>query len=326
MKEEIKIAKFGGGVLKDPTSFSQLLKIVKEEKPGIIVVSAIGKTTNALKDLTEGYFSGDKNLVNDALLRVQKINLSVIDVIFKSEEEKTFMLNRFNEHVSFLEKIISREPCNSLLPMVMDMVLSQGEIISSEIVSYYLKYNKFDNNLISASHFIATDPSFGSANVLKDVSIEKLKICFFNKSSWFEKPIVIQGFIGHTDMELGEIHFSGPTTLGREGSDYTAGLLGNMFTKLNIPYLKVKEVVLWKDVNGLANRNPKDGKGELRYYSSMNYSKCEEMIRHGGPAEGLVHLKTVAEVSEVNVPLLVKNFWKPNLKGTKIWDKPNIKK
>ena len=320
--KKIKVFKFGGGVLKDPQSLLQLLSIVKKERPEVIVVSAMGKTTNALKNLAEGYINDDKNLINYSFEEIDKYNGSLIRSIWMSKEsEKNEIKTIYNSYIEFFKKLTSSKPfCNSH-EMIYDRIMVLGEIISSVIVSQFLSENLSKHLLVRADDFIMTDMNFGSANVLIDKSIKKFKNSIFAKELERGTPLITQGFIGRSATNFSLNHtdfvFDGPTTLGRESSDYSASLIAHLI--VNSLLAIVEEVTLWKDVNGVANRDPKEKTDQpLFYFSSMSYKDFRLQIAHGGSAEGLVHSKTLNELEPYKIPLRIKSFWNPDTAGTLI--------
>lgn len=318
--EPINIHKFGGGVLKDADSFPQLLKIVSEEKPQIIVVSAIGKTTNVLKDAAEGLILRDKNMIEDAFARFANIFYPIIKKFISLYGEEACMLltERFNHYTNFLEGFFTKKSLSALSLMTTDRILVVGELISSEFISWYLTQNSFKNKLRHAKEFIRTDMNFGAANVLKEESMKLLTSApsTLMYSLTNGTPVVTQGFVGFSKTAEDDFAFSGPTTLGREGSDYTAALIANMLAKLKYPgFAPVAKVVLWKNVNGVAHDPNKTNEND-HYFDLLSYSEFNEKIQFGGTAEGLVHPKTVKELEEVNVPLWIRNFNHPEMHGT----------
>ena len=321
--KKIKIFKFGGGVLKDPQSLYQLLSIAKKEKPEVIVVSAMGKTTNALKNLAEGYINDDKNLINYSFEEIDKYNGSLIRSIWMSKEsEKSEVKTIYNSYIEFLKKLTSSKPfCNSP-EMIYDRIMVLGEIISSVIVSQFLSENLNKNLLlIRADDFIITDMNFGSANVMIDESIKRFKNSVFAKELKQGRPLITQGFIGRSATDLSfnqsDFIFDGPTTLGRESSDYSASLIARLIVNSRLAI--VEGVTLWKDVDGVANRDPKEKTDQpLFYLSSMSYNDFRLQIAHGGSAEGLVHPKTLNELEPYKIPLRIKSFWSPDTAGTLI--------
>ena len=317
----ITVHKFGGGVLNQPASLKQLLKIVNNFNPNIIVVSAFGKTTNALKDLAEGYITGDRNMMDNALHIVYDIHSSMINSFSPSSHKKYVTTwDELMDFISTTKDIIKEKSfCNSI-EIMRDSFMVVGEILSSSVVSSYLDKNSFKNYIVMATEFIKTDMNFGSANILRDLSLK-----YFKNSSVLDflsnnVPIVTQGFIGatsmSTSMDLFEVSFKGCTTIGREGSDLSAAFIANLAVQSAID---VKEVVLWKDVWGVANQNPRNEiVGKLSYYKKMSYSDLDSAIQKGGFAEGLVHSKVIKELQEFGIPLRIKNFWRPDLPGTLI--------
>ncbi|MEI7810259.1 MAG: hypothetical protein WCI41_01730 [bacterium] len=312
--KEIRPFKFGGGVLGTPESLPQLLEIIKNYKPEIVVVSAFGKGTNALKDLVEGCISGDRNMTNYAFRTFCEINEPFLDSFPITHNIRL----RYANHIRFLENFIKNKPFSNDSLMVKDRILILGEIISSEIVNDYLNLNldeSFSSELVLASSFIKTDMNFGAANVLKKDSLK----CFANSSllsrclnSTDSKHLitVTQGFIGSGSYVDEYSNYNAPTTLGRESSDYVIALISNML-KTSLSIAEIKEVTLWKNVNGVANIDPnneEENDHPLVYSSVISFKKFRKQVAHGGSAEGLVHPKTLDELEPLGIPLRIRPF------------------
>ncbi len=166
-------------------------------------------------------------------------------------------------------------------------------------MSEYLSYIDVPNKLVHATDFLKTDSSFNAANIDKDTTYKNLKVQMREEILILYKNIITEGFIGFTE--------EGMTTLGREGSDYTAGILGNM--------MEADKVILWKDVPGVMDKNPKlVGNENVQKIDSINYNDFEKHLQNN--AVGLVHPKTLNEVREKKIPLQIRPFWDLHLEGT----------
>ncbi len=314
---EIKIHKFGGASLKDVPSLRQCGKIVKKEKPNIVVVSAIGKTTNALENVARGIIENRTDLFEQSLELVRKYNEPIIKELFKKRPDVPF---KFEEIMKYLtESFVGINKCNSF-EMVRDQLMAQGEIISSRIVSAFLADNDYSNKLIPAKNFIRTNLDFGNAIVSKEESMKTLFDCGLIYCLRKEIPVITQGFIAGARLDRKpEFYFEGYTTLGREGSDYSAALIASLLVDSGILKAEeVTEVVLWKDVPGVGLENPKKAGKDAKFFKTLSYDHFQEMIEPNGTAYGLVHPKTLKELKDKEIPLRVKNFWKPDLPGTLI--------
>jgi aspartate kinase len=309
---EIFISKFGGGVLHDKSSFPQLFTIVKEEKPTIVVVSAFGGTTTALMDFALGCKEGDINLQKKALEKIHGYHDPILKYLYLRSATEAF-----EARIERLKKF-AKDKSNNCWPIIFDTISAIGEITASEVVSDFLNAQGLPNVLMTASEFIRTDMNFGSANILKKESIEKIQNGNFTSHLTQGKMIVIPGYLGYA-IEQGAFTFRGYTTLGREGSDYTAGLVANMVSSVPGFDFHVREVTLWKDVDGVANHDPKEkSEKPLHFFSALSYKELREEIQPGGIAEGLVHPKTIGELEEKEIPLRIRNFWNLKNPGTRI--------
>jgi aspartate kinase len=295
----MKVYKFGGASVKDAEGLKNLSKIVGVEEDNlIVVVSAFGKTTNALENVLGSWLSGDTKYHNH-LNEVFLYHLSVIDDLFgvnseiKRKIEVSFAVLR-NYLLSSNKKTYDYD---------YDQVVSYGEIWSTMIVAQYLKENNLDAAWCDIRECLLTDDTYRDANVLWDESNKKLH----NAINFATNRIyVTQGFIGGTAA-------GDSTTLGREGSDYTAAILANMFD--------AQCVVVWKDVPGILNADPK-WFPEARKMDEISYKEAVEMSFSGAK---VIHPKTIKPLHNKNIPLIVKSFLTPRGNGTTIWADATLK-
>jgi aspartate kinase len=295
----MKVYKFGGASVKDAGGLRNLAEIVSKEPDNlIIVVSAFGKTTNALEKVLKAWLAGDKTF-NSLLDEVYASHLSVITDLFspgsdvKRKIDASFALLR-NYLLSSNTKIYDYN---------YDQVVSYGEIWSTMIVAEFLKENNLDAAWCDIRENLLTDDTYRDANILWDESNKKLHNTFDFSN---KKIYVTQGFIGST--AAGDI-----TTLGREGSDYTAAILANMFD--------AECVVVWKDVPGILNADPKWLHG-ARKMDQISYKEAVEMSFSGAK---VIHPKTIKPLHNKNIPLIVKSFLTPDGDGTVIWADATLK-
>jgi len=244
----MKIYKFGGASVKDAERIRHLADIVREEiEPLIIVVSAMGKTTNQLEEFTRMLYP---------------------DAPFEDTE-----YNR-----------------------LYDQVVSTGELQSTRIVSAYLNHAGIQNHWMDITAVLRTDDSYRDANV--DIPVSSQLLAAYLKAHP-ARVYVTQGFIGGTTDGL-------RTTLGREGSDYTAALLAYM--------LDAESVTLWKDVPGVFSADPRKVR-DAQLIREMTYQQAQELVEKGAQ---IVHRKTFAPLFEKQIPLYVKPFLHPEESGTLI--------
>jgi aspartate kinase len=288
----MKVFKFGGASVKDAAGIRNLEAIVSLE-PGnlVIVVSAFGKTTNALEKVLKAWLSADNSYI-DLIGEVYNNHLGVIDELFVSKTEVAAKLD-----ISFAklkESLAGGKRGN--FDFCYDQVVSFGELWSTIIVSEFLKSKIPDVEWIDIRSNLLTDDRFRDANVLWSESTKRINSVFdFGRKRIF----VTQGFIGGT--VAGQT-----TTLGREGSDYTAAILANM--------LDADCVVVWKDVPGILNADPKWLSDALKL-DEISYREAVEMTFSGAK---VIHPKTIKPLHNKNIQLHVRSFLVPSEKGTVI--------
>lgn len=286
----MRVYKFGGASVKDEAGIRNLLKIVKQEKDNLaVVVSAFGKTTNALEKVLNEWLSQNPNYP-EFLEEVYNYHLAIAGGLFYSESDVIVSLE-----LSFarLRDYLLTEKRNKY-DYEYDQVVSFGEIWSTIIVSGYLRQSGLKAEWLDIRECLITDERFRDANILWGESSERIRKAFdFSKNQIY----VAQGFIGGT--VAGQT-----TTLGREGSDYTAAILGNI--------LDAEDVVFWKDVPGILNADPKWLK-DVTGIHEISYNEAVEMTFSGAK---VIHPKTIKPLHNKNIPLIVKSFIDPQAKGT----------
>jgi len=286
----MKIFKFGGASVKDAESIKNVASVLNYTgyDNTIIVVSAIGKTTNLLEKLVKDYVSKSVNLKNtfheliDSHLKIlNELNFNnnsklIIDVKKIIQKIKFFLDNNKSPNYDF----------------IYDQVVSFGEIISTTIISQYLNSIGILNKLIDAREIIKTDSYYRDSNVNWETSQTKIKKTFDSNGVY-----VTQGFIGSDYNNF-------TTTLGREGSDYTAAIIAYS--------IDAKEVIIWKDVPGVLNADPKEFK-KTKLLNKISYREAIELAYYGA---SVIHPKTLQPLQKKEIPLIVKSFMDPKGKGT----------
>ena len=286
----MKIFKFGGASVKDAESIKNVASVLNYTgyDNTIIVVSAIGKTTNLLEKLVKDYVSKSVNLKNTFH--------ELIDSHLKILNELDF--NNNSKLIIDVKKIIQKIKFfldNNKSPnydFIYDQVVSFGEIISTTIVSQYLNSTGILNKLIDAREIIKTDSYYRDSNVDWETSQTKIKKTFNSNGVY-----VTQGFIGSDYNNF-------TTTLGREGSDYTAAIIAYS--------IDAKEVIIWKDVPGVLNADPKEFK-KTKLLNKISYREAIELAYYGA---SVIHPKTLQPLQKKEIPLIVKSFMDPKGKGT----------
>ena len=292
----MQVFKFGGVSVKDANSIKNVANILKNKanEPTVVVISAMGKMTNKLEELVNAYFYKS----SDSLLIFQEIKDYHFNIINQLFVNKDLLIVDEIENV-FLEILwaIEEEPSNSY-SFYYDQLVSQGEILSTKIISAYFNEIIISNKWIDARGIIQTDNFYREANV--DYLLSKELTCnqiipLLNNYN----IIITQGFIGGTSENY-------TTTLGREGSDYTAALLAY--------FLDAKQIVIWKDVPGVLNADPKYFKNTKKI-DELSYHDAIELTYFG---TSVIHPKTIKPLQNKNIPLFVRSFLKPDDIGTVI--------
>ena len=287
----MKIFKFGGASVKDAESVKNVTKVLESQgfENCLLVVSAMGKTTNALEKVVEYYFKKE-----DYQAEVEKIKQSHLEITkgLFSENHSIFgeVALFFDDLDSFLRR--NKSPNYNF---VYDQVVSCGEMISSKILSEYLNDINFTNSWLDARDYVKTDDSYREG-VVNWAETEN-KIAELSKTQSY----VTQGFIGSDDNNF-------TVTLGREGSDYSAAIFAYC--------LNAAAMTIWKDVPGVMTGDPR--KFEIvTLLSNISYEEAIEMAYYGA---SVIHPKTLQPLKQKHIPFYVKSFVKPEMPGTKVGD------
>lgn len=284
------VYKFGGASVKDADGIRNLAKIVSGEKEKlVVVVSAFGKTTNALERVLKAWVRGDKEYIT-MLDDIYGSHRRVAEELFPSDNAGK---SKIDVLFARLEEYLSG-PAEPDYDYEYDQIVSYGEIWSTVIVARFLENCGLNPRWIDIRGNLITDDRFRDADILWNESSSRIKSVFsFNDTNLY----VTQGFIGSTIAGQ-------TTTLGREGSDYTAALLANI--------LDAEKVVVWKDVPGLLNADPKWLPDAL-LLDEVSYREAVEMTFSGAK---VIHPKTIKPLHNKNIPLHVRSFIAPEEKGT----------
>ena len=293
----MKVFKFGGASVNSVDRIKNLGKIVKQypEEKILIVISAMGKTTNALEKVAEAFFSGKKEEALQLFDQVKQQHLSIAKSLLVADYFPCAvqLKNFFTE----TEWLVHDKPVRDY-DYYYDQVVCIGEMLSTAIISHYLNETGIPNKWIDVRDVIRTDDNFRDANIDWEFTRSKMQESItplFNDSN----IVITQGFIGATDENES-------TTLGREGSDYTAAIFANV--------LNGESVTIWKDVQSVMNADPKKYP-DAQPISELNYDEVIEMAYYGAQ---VIHPKTIKPLQNKSIPLLVKCFLEPTLPGTVI--------
>ncbi len=288
----MRIFKFGGASVKDAEGVRNLLRVLRETgtEKTFLVVSAMGKMTNALEAAVDAYFE-DKDGVTPALEAVESFHLEILRDLFPSEGHPVYREVRklFEEVRGFLAW--NKSPKYAF---VYDQVVGYGELLSTTIISQYLEGERIENTLLDIRRCIKTDSNYRDVRV--DWTKTQKEIAALNGSSKF---YVTQGFLGSDDNNF-------TTTLGREGSDYTAAIIAFC--------LNAESVTIWKDVPGVLNADPRYFE-KPRLLNRISYREAIELAFYGAT---VIHPKTLQPLQRKEIPLYVKSFLNPSNPGTEV--------
>ena len=294
----MQVFKFGGASVKDADSVKNVAEILKKygTSATIVVISAMGKTTNKLEELTNAWFYKKGN-VEAVLAEIKSFHLEIVKNLFGNDSQK--ILNEL-ENV-FVELIWSteEEPASTYNHHY-DQIVCQGEVLATKIVSSYLNHIGIKNVWMDARGILQTDNSYREGKVnynLSETLVQNQLLPLFKNTN----TVITQGFIGGTSENY-------TTTLGREGSDYTAALLAY--------FTNSEKVIIWKDVPGVLNADPKYFKNTKKI-DELTYHDAIELTYFG---TSVIHPKTIKPLQNKNIPLFVKSFLNPDDAGTVVRD------
>lgn len=288
----MRIFKFGGASVKDADGIKNVFSVLEKvgHEDTLLVISAMGKTTNALEMAIKNYFE-KSNELHSSLQDVRKYHNQILLDLFDDEEHDVFYA--VNSHFADLEYFL-RSNKSPNYNFVYDQIVSYGEIVSTTIVSHYFNYVGLKNNWIDVRNFIKTDSNYRDA----EVNWEKTQQ-FISKGIKKKALNITQGFLGSDENNF-------TTTLGREGSDYTAAIFAYC--------LNAESVTIWKDVPGVLNADP-------RYFDNavlLNQISYREAIELAFYGASVIHPKTLQPLQKKEIPLYVKSFLNPLLPGTRV--------
>jgi aspartate kinase len=289
----MKVYKFGGASVKNADAIKNLFSIVQKEKSElIIVVSAMDKTTNNLELVWEYQLNGSKDKALEKIAEINTFHTSVVNDL--SIENDDNLIQQINSFTAKLKDYINSS-VNDNKAFSYDQIVSYGELLSTTIISYYLNHKKLENTWVDARELIKTTNHHQEARVNWEKSKKQINK-HINSNS---KTYVTQGFIGATDDGV-------TTTLGREGSDYSAAILA--WSK------EAEEVIIWKDVSGLLNADPKLFK-ETEQLFKISFKEAIELSYLGA---SVIHPKTIKPLQNKGIPLSIRSFLNDSQKGSVI--------
>lgn len=294
----MKVFKFGGASVRDAEGVKNLVSVLKEVgyDKTIVVVSAMGKTTNALEKILENYFNDSKKTI-DGLLQLKQYHIKIVKNLFGNDSfEIEETINKIFEELSgFLNT--NKSPNYSF---VYDQVVSIGELLSSKIVHAFMKFSGLENYWLDSRKCIKTDDYYRAANLNWELTSQNIKNGLKGHSL-----AVTQGFIGSNSNNF-------TTTLGREGSDYSAAIFAYV--------LNASSLTIWKDVPGVLNGDPRVFK-KTKLLKKISYREAIELAFYGA---SVIHPKTLQPLQRKEIPLHVKSFENPKNEGTVVLKGKNL--
>lgn len=295
MNQAIKVFKFGGASIRDAAAIKNVASILKnyQNEKLLIVVSAMGKTTNALEQILDDYFHGKGNAF-ELLEKVKQDHFSVMAGLFEMTHEVFASVNDTFVEIEWVIEDEIQDPYDYLY----DQIVSIGEMVATKIVAAYLNQEGIKNQWLDVRDAILTDNRYRDGQVQWGKTEENIKK-FVRPLLEKNEFVLTQGFLGGTSENF-------TTTLGREGSDYSAAIFAYC--------LNAESMSIWKDVSGILTGDPKLFP-EATKLDQLSYKEAIEMTYYGAK---VIHPKTIKPLQNKQIPLHVKSFVDPSGAGTTI--------
>ena len=300
----MQVFKFGGASVNSVDRIKNVASILRgfSNQKILIVISAMGKTTNALEKVVEAFFNNQQEQALQLFEQVKNQHLTTAKYLLV--QNYLACEAQLRDFFTEVEWLLHDKPVREF-DYYYDQVVCAGELLSTAIVSAFLNEEGITNQWLDVRDIFRTDDNFRDANI--DIAFTARRVIEKVKPAFDKYDLVItQGFIGATDENES-------TTLGREGSDYSAAIFANM--------LDAKSLSIWKDVEGVMNADPKLFP-DAKLISELNYDEVIEMAYYGAQ---VIHPKTIKPLQNKDIPMQVKCFLDPSLPGTIIHNK-NISK
>ena len=288
----MRVFKFGGASVKDADGIRNVYQVLQKAgyQDVLLVVSAMGKTTNALEVVIKNYFEQSPEL-STSVQEIKNYHLQIVSELFENETDPVF--DAVEAHFSDLEYFLAHNKSPNY-NFVYDQIVSMGEIISTTVLSHFMNHMGIDTQWIDVRNFIKTNANYRDAEVDWELTQQNI-----SKNIKTKSLNITQGFLGSDENNF-------TTTLGREGSDYTAAIFAYC--------LNAESVTIWKDVPGVMNADP-------RYFenaSLLNQISYREAIELAFYGASVIHPKTLQPLQKKEIPLYVKSFINPLLPGTSV--------
>ncbi|SEM06207.1 aspartate kinase [Aquimarina amphilecti] len=288
----MRVFKFGGASVKDAKAVKNVVHVLQTVGYSdiVIIVSAMGKTTNALEKVVD-YYLKKSSKFKDSIDFVRKFHYDILIDLFENRKHPIF--SRINSLILDMETMLKRNKSDQY-DYVYDQTVCYGELISTAIVSEYLSENGYENKLLDARDVIKTNDVYRDAIVNWEVTQKSIDRIISKKGL-----TITQGFIASDSNNF-------TTTLGREGSDYTAGIFAYCTNAIS--------VTIWKDVPGVLNGDPRVFEN-TKLLSQISYEEAIELAFYGA---SVIHPKTLQPLQRKEIPLYVKSFLYPENDGTSV--------
>ncbi len=288
----MKVFKFGGASVKDADGIKNVFDVLQKvgHDDVLLVISAMGKTTNALEVVIKDYFDKSAGL-QSSVQEVRKYHNQILIDLFEEDNHPVFAA--VNKIFADMEQFLKQNKSPNY-NFVYDQIVSFGEIISTTIVSHYFNYRGLKNQWIDVRELIKTDNNYRDAAVNWELTQKNI-----SKNVKKKNLNITQGFLGSDDNGF-------TTTLGREGSDYTAAIFAYC--------LNAESVTIWKDVPGVLNADPRYFDNAI-LLNQISYREAIELAFYGAT---VIHPKTLQPLQRKEIPLFVKSFLNPLLPGTSV--------
>lgn len=288
----MKIFKFGGASVKDAIGIKNVYDVLQQAgyEDVLLVVSAMGKTTNALEIVIKNYFEKSHEL-NSSVQEIKKYHNQIVLDLFENDKDPVFAA--VNEQFSDLEYFLAHNKSPNY-NFVYDQIVSYGELISTTILSHFMNFMGIKTQWLDVRNFIKTDANYRDAEVNWELTQKNIARNIAPKIL-----NITQGFLGSDENNF-------TTTLGREGSDYTAAIFAYC--------LNAESVTIWKDVPGVMNADPRFFENAC-LLNQISYREAIELAFYGA---SVIHPKTLQPLQKKEIPLYVKSFINPLLKGTSV--------
>lgn len=303
----MKVFKFGGASVSTAERIRNVAEILRKyagEKL-FVVISAMGKTTNALEKVVNAFYSGDQQKALELFRAIKEDHLSIVNQL-EADNNSPLTPDGYRDHHSLIdfftevEWLLHDKPVRNF-DYYYDQVVCVGELLSTAIVSDHLNKAGIKNKWVDVRDILRTDDNFRDARIDWEFTSKRVNESIIPLFNEFD-IVLTQGFIGATDENES-------TTLGREGSDYSAAVFANI--------LKAESQTIWKDVQGVMNADPKQYKN-AQWIKELNYQEVIEMAYYGAQ---VIHPKTIKPLQNKNIPLYVRSFIHPGEEGTCIQSK-----